>query len=233
MPTDTIGRAVLMQVGPAVVFTPANTLRGYLTRSLRDLVGYQSFDFRAGLPPTAGDDLLDRLLFALPRHEPSDLRRENPWWWPGQRASAFVRTRRRLDAMFNEVFRLSNMSSAVLWALDDFFGPINQFTVGQTIRFALMQRPVPAEGAADLHALFTLNPDVLERRWTFPTLHLISERNGLVDPSTYLRSRFAFRSKSLRERYTVEPLRDAGHIDCLIGTPAERTFERIGNFLDQ
>ncbi|MFM1991961.1 MAG: hypothetical protein RJA99_4918 [Pseudomonadota bacterium] len=233
-----IRRAVLSQGGPVLCFSPANRLRAYVMSRKRMLLGDGPWDFRASLPPTAADDLLDRLLAALPYRDDSDFDRENPWR-PDPALTSFVRTRHRLDVLFGETFPLGPIDAPVLESIDDFFGPIHLETVAQTIRFALDQRAATAVGPSSPRSGIRTDPVFLRQRWTFPTRHLVGERNGLLDASTATVANHAFRH--LRTPvgagdgplYHAEVLPGFGHQDVLIGRHALRFLEaHVAPFLD-
>jgi len=224
-----LGHVLLSQAGPVLSFSPANVLRAYVMRYARQLLGGGAWLLRAGTPPSAADDLLDRLLAALPYRDDQHFDEENPSLWVGAAATSFVRTRHRMDALYGETFRLERLPRAVRDAIDDLFGPLNLETVAQVIKFAQLQQLAAAEGAPDAYGGFRVDPATLAERWTFPTLQLQSLRNGLIDPATVQRTRYAFRH--LADRYRVEALAGMGHQDPLIGHDAQRVFERIERFL--
>lgn len=233
-----IRRAVLSQGGPVLCFSPANRLRAYVMSRKRMLLGDGPWTFRASLPTTPADDLLDRLLAALPYRDDSDFDRENPWR-PDPALTSFVRTRHRLDALFGETFPLGPIDAPVLEAIDDFFGPIHLETVAQTIRFALDQRAATVVGPNSPRGGIRTDPAFLGQRWTFPTRHLVGEHNGLLDASTATVANHAFRH--LRTPvgdgdgplYHAEVLSGFGHQDVLIGRHALRFLEaHVAPFLD-
>ena len=56
-----VGKVVLSQIGPVVVFTPANIFRAYLMSYLRDFLPLANYEFRIGPAPSLTDQLIDRL----------------------------------------------------------------------------------------------------------------------------------------------------------------------------
>ncbi|MFZ4758646.1 MAG: alkaline phosphatase D family protein, partial [Burkholderiaceae bacterium] len=221
-------RVVLSQGGPVLTFSPANRLRAYVMSRKRMLLGSGAWQTRAATPPTPADDLLDRLLAALPYRDAQDFRREFPLFAPAS-ATTFVRTRHRLDVLFGETFPLGPISDEVLASIDDLFGPIDLDTVAQTIRFATDHRAASAVGPARPAQEFRTDPAWLEKRWTFETRHVVGARNGLLDPATVTLANHTFRGR----RYTAEVLEGFGHQDVLIGRDAERFLaDHVAPFLD-
>ena len=84
-----IGRVVLSQIGPVVVFTPANIFRAYMMSYLRAFLPLANYEFRIGPAPSLTDQLIDRSLAAMPYPE-DEFDIENPWWPPAsaRRSSA-------------------------------------------------------------------------------------------------------------------------------------------------
>lgn len=221
-----VRRAVLSQIGPALQLSPANTFRGFVMRYLRHLLPVTDYEFRP--PPGAGlaDALLDRLLASLPyprvewdiANPPFAFWRRTPW----------LTTRLRMDALFGRVFNLENMPRAVLAHIDDLFGRINLETAAQPIQFAQWREITLRDGRRTF-----LQGNVVRARWTFPTLSLHSERNGLADFATIERMRDFVRLLDPRTPFEAVPLPGVGHQDTLIGTAAARMpcFDRIAAFL--
>lgn len=226
-----IRRAVLSQGGPVLCFSPANRLRAYVMSRKRMLLGDGEWDFRAAVPPTAADDLMDRLLSPMPYRDDTHFDLENPMLRPDPSRTAYVRTRHRLDALFGETFPLAPIPQQVLDAIDDFFGPIHLETVAQTIRFALDQRAASAVGPTVPGHEIRTDPAFLARRWTFPTRHFVGEHNGLLDASTVTAANHAFRH--LGDRYLAQTLEGFGHQDVLIGRDTLRFFDgHVAPFLE-
>ena len=216
-----IGRVVLSQVGPLVVFTQANIFRAYLMGWVRNLLPRARMPFRVDGEPTLGDELLDRVLATLP-YPAADFRIENPAW-PWQRAE-FVGTRHRMDALYGRDFELPNVAPALLDRIDDFFGPYNLETLSQAMHLARLKTIATRAGR---------NPYVsrehLRAYWTFPTLSIHGARNGLSDVATLSRMKAVFEDAG-RDIH-IEPFAQFGHQDCWIGRDARQVFERVDAFL--
>ena len=122
-----IRRIVLSQVGPVLVMSPANQARALIMRYVKQFVPMGNYDFRPEGDVTLADLLLDRLLATLP-YPDEEFLLENPLW-PLGAATPWVRTRRRMDALYGQVFKPENVPRRTLDHLDDFFGPMNVDTV--------------------------------------------------------------------------------------------------------
>jgi cholesterol oxidase len=226
-----IRRAVLSQVGPVVVMTPANIFRGYAMRYLRHFLPIGDYEFQ--VRPDAGlkYQLLDRLLATLPYPE-VEFDIENPFWrfW---RRTPFTGTRHRMDALYGRDFNLADkngtqlLSDRVLEYIDDLFGPLSIETVAQVIHFA--RTNVITNCAGRNEYVLPLN---LMRRWTFPTLSLHGEENGLSDLATLARLKSKFADEANIDIRT-QPFPDFGHQDSLIGKRAERVFESVFAFFKE
>ena len=105
-----VGRIVLSQIGPVVVFTPANVFRAYLMSYLRAFLPLANYEFRIGPAPSLTDQLIDRALAAMPYPE-SEFGIENPWWPPCKR-TPWVGSRHRMDALYGRDFNVENVSPA-------------------------------------------------------------------------------------------------------------------------
>ena len=218
-----LNKVVLTQVGPVVTFAPANVLRAYLMRWLRHYLPPGDYRFRIEGQPSALDALLDRLLATLPYPDAEhDL--ENPRCVTSRGRANFAATRHRMDALYGRDFSLSTMDARVLARIDDIFGPPNLETVAQTLHFARNRMITDRAGRGGY-----LDSNRIRRRWTFETLYLHSEENGLSDPATLalMEARFADEGVPLR----TEWLTGVGHQDSLIGREAHRTFEAISGWL--
>src|SRR5207249_1230637 len=122
------------------------------------------------------DMLVDRLVATLP-YPPAEFGIENPWWpWATR---PWVRSRRRMDALYGQVFKLDNMSSETLDYLDDFFGPMSVETASQVIHFARVRAITDAEGR---HVFATRNRLRRLREYQIMSIHGVE--NGLADVST-------------------------------------------------
>ena len=107
-----IGRIVLSQIGPVVVFTPANIFRAYLMSYLRAFLPLANYEFRIGPAPSLTDQLIDRVLAAMPYPE-DEFDIENPWWPPCKR-TPWVGSRHRMDALYGRDFNVENVSARTL-----------------------------------------------------------------------------------------------------------------------
>ncbi|HXF45899.1 MAG TPA: GMC oxidoreductase, partial [Burkholderiaceae bacterium] len=221
-----VRRAVLSQVGPALQLTPANTLRGFVMRYLRHMLPATEYAFRPA--PAAGrmDALLDRLLATLP-YPRAEWDIANPPWafW---RRTPWLTTRLRMDALFGRVFNLENVPRRVLAHIDDLFGRINLETAAQPIQFAQWREITLRDGRR------LLNGSAVGARWTFPTLSLHAENNGLADFATKALMEEVFRPLlTEQELLQTVALPGVGHQDVLLGTAAARMpcFDRMARFL--
>lgn len=252
-----IGRLVMSQVGPVMVLSPANVLRAYLMRYVRQYLPLQDYEFSPKSQATVADQLLDRMLATLPL-SPEEYRRENPWWPPGK-ATPWVGTRHRIDALYGKTFSLANVSDEVLDCIDDFFGPLNVETVSQVIHFARFKAITNRRGVNRF-----VIPLRLKKRLTFPMLAIHGEHNGLSDVATLAHLREVLSDagipslnpdteatqaaqkpqamheliQSVRDRLTDdEPsfmswcIPNHGHQDCLIGKDAGENCRVIADFL--
>jgi len=215
-----IRRAVLSQIGPAMVFSPENVFRSYLFSFVETLLGPLAYRFRPEGEPSLGDELLDRLLATLP-YADEELRLENPL----RGATGHLRTRHRLDALYGRTFSLRNLSAATLAQLDDFFGPLNLETLSQVLHFARQQRIANRAGRNRF-----VSREALQAHWRFPTLCLHGSQNGLADPATLQRVQRLLGDAGVPVR--AELLPGYGHQDCLIGRRSGAVFARIRDFLD-
>ena len=178
-----IGRLVMSQIGPAMVLSPANVLRAYVMRFVRDFLPLQDYQFSpAGGPALAG--LLDRVLATLPT-PPDEFARENPRWPPGK-FTPWVGTRHRIDALYARTFTLANLSDAVLDHIDDFFGPLSIETVSQVIHFARFGTVTDRTGVNNY-----ATRSRMRCKLTFPMLSLHGADNGLADVATLAQMRKA------------------------------------------
>jgi cholesterol oxidase len=229
---DSLNRVVLSQVGPLVRFTPINVLRAYVLRYLRHYLGVAAFDFRVKDAPSLAEQLLDRFLSSL-RYPASELRIENPMWQIWKR-NEFVGSRHRIDALYGRAFSLGNLDSAVLANIDDFFGPLSLETVAQGMYLA-QQRVITDRHGRNVY----LNRDTRDRRWTFPTLSIHGQDNGLVDVDTQQRIDRYFNydeatcQRLYPPRIEMKTLEGLGHQDSLIGTrgKTQDMFDAIVEFL--
>jgi hypothetical protein len=220
-----IGRVVLSQIGPVVVFTPANIFRAYMMSYLRAFLPLTNYEFRIGPAPSLTDQLIDRALAAMPYPE-SEFDIENPWW-PCKR-TPWVGSRHRMDALYGRDFNVENMSSRTLDAIDDLFGPLSTDTVAQAIHFARLGVITNRSG----RNVFVTRRNLIER-WTRerPTLSIHGVDNGLYDIATLARMEKLF-AQDLGMNFRKQPFDGIGHQDSLIGRKAGVVFDVVGRFLD-
>jgi cholesterol oxidase len=216
---ERIRRIVLSQVGPVVMMSPTNQARAFVMRYVRQLLPMGEYTFRPDGDGRMSDMLLDRLLSTLP-YPRREFRLENPRWpW---KTSPWVRTRRRMDALYGQVFELGHLSEETLDHLDDFFGPMSVQTASQVIHFAGVRAITDVQGR---HVFATPEKlrDMSERR----ILAIHGGENGLADVSTLDLLRLAFGPG----RIEVERFDRLGHQDSLIGNDTRDVFDRIVGFL--
>lgn len=216
-----IGRLVLSQVGPLVVFTQANIFRAYMMNYVRSLLPRVHYTFRVEGEPTLGDEMLDRLLSALPY--PRAERAIENHWWPFTDTS-YVGTRHRMDALYGRDFNLVNVGRNVLDKIDDFFGPLNLETVSQTIHFARVKTITDRSGRNVYVSRESL------ARWTFPTLSIHGEENGLSSVSTVQRMSGVLGDAGCP--ISTRTFKGFGHQDCWVGRKAVEVFEVVADFLE-
>lgn len=216
-----INKAVLSQVGPRVVFSPENIFRAYSLSYIRPLMPYVFYQFKRSDAADAAEQLLDRLLSALP-YPDGEFELENPLTpWA---KTAFVGTRHRMDGLYGRTFSLANLSQKTLDKIDDIFGPLNMETLSQVIRFAMHERVVNSNGENE----FVTN-ERLRKFWNFPTLSVHGDENGLADISTLGRME-ATMSAAGRD-YRTQIFNGFGHQDSLIGKGVKKNFDKINAFL--
>ena len=226
-----IRRLVLSQVGPAVLLTPANIARSYLMRYGRQLLRGANYQFRTTGQPGLADQLLDRVLAAMP-YPPGEFEQENPFWPPGQRLP-WVGARHRIDALFGRVFNLANMDADTLNHIDDFFGPFCVDTVSQVMHFARYGKVTDRSGFNRF-----VDQTRMRQRLTFPMLSLHAPQNGLADVATQTLMQTVIAPNTARpDLLTTHRLANLtlGHQDSLIGNRliTGPVFTLIGNFLQQ
>jgi cholesterol oxidase len=212
-PRGRIRRLVMSQVGPALLLAPANVARAYLMRYVKQFLAGRDYRFRPGPDDGAVDQLLDRLLAALP-YPSGEFERENPLWPPGRHVS-WVGARHRIDALFGRVLNLAHTSDATLEHIDDFFGPFNVDTVSQVMHFARYRLITDRNGFNRF-----VDPQRLRERLDFPILSLHAPANGLVDAGSRalleeLLAHHCGPNGSFRSR-RLTPV-TLGHQDSLIG----------------
>jgi cholesterol oxidase len=219
--SNQVERAAFTQVGPLVVFSPANVFRAYVLRYFLDFLP-DNYQFVPDGEPTLADDLFDRLLSTLP-YPVEEFDIENP---PGFTArTPWTRTRHRMDALYGRDFNLVNMESEMLRHIDDHFGALSLRTVAQTLNFVRYSLITNREG----HNEF-VGRSALVAKWPFPTFSVHGADNGLAHVSTVDRMRTVFADAG---RPYLEPkiIERAGHQDALVGTKRGETLAAIEQFL--
>lgn len=230
-PRSRIRRLVMSQVGPALLLTPANIARSYLMRYAQQFLRGGQYRFKPTGEPGLADQLLDRLLTAMP-YPPGEFERENPFGLSLKRLP-WVGSRHRIDALFGRVFNLANMDDDTLDHIDDFFGPFSVDSVSQVMHFARYRLITDRSGFNRF-----VNPAYLAQRLRFPMLSLHASQNGLADAATRHLMETVIKPNvgpggSLVS--VILPGKTLGHQDSLIGS-AEATapvLQRISDFLQQ
>jgi hypothetical protein len=220
-----IGRIVLMQKAPVLVYTDDNVLRAYFMQLLRRVILPEDYHFE--VPTDAGglaSGLLDRILATLP-YPDDDFRRENPMWPPWKRAP-WAGFRHRMDALYARDFSLKNVDDSTLDAIADLFGPLNLDSVAQAIHFARFNTITDGSGRA-----IDTRGDNLAARWPRDgTLSIHGVENGLVDVATVQAWESHLQRAGIPLQTRIIP--GYGHQDCLIGRNAEHdVFRHISSFL--
>lgn len=216
-----VDRAAFTQVGPLVVFTPANIFRAYAMRYLINFLP-DSYSFNP-TNPTLADDLWDRLLSTLP-YPVEEFDIENPLW-PCKR-TPWTRTRHRMDALYGRDFNLVNMEPEMLRFIDEHFGALSLKTVSSAVHFARYSMMTNFQGQNRL-----VSRRLFASHWKFPTFSVHSSDNGLSHISTVDRMQQIFDDAGCNYR---PPFTNpgAGHQDALVGSTRYVTFKKIEEFLD-
>lgn len=220
-PHPVVGRVVLSQKGPMLIYTDGNVLRAYLMQVLRRWLLPAGYQFRAERGAGVASQLLDRLLASLP-YPKADYDTENPMW----RDTPWTASRHRMDLLYGRDFNAENLRPATLRAIDDLFGPLNLDTLAQTIHFTRFNTITNQRGRGEFVTLRRLR----ERWGGIPTLLLHGAENGLVDPATQRLLERNFRAAGVPVE-APPPLPGIGHQDLLIGRGARAVFDRIEDFL--
>lgn len=220
-----IGRIVLMQKAPVLVYTDDNVLRAYFMQLLRRVILPEDYHFEVPTEQSGvASGLLDRILATLP-YPDDDFRRENPMWPPWKRAP-WAGFRHRMDALYARDFSLKNVEDRTLEAIANLFGPLNLDTVSQAIHFARFNTITDGSG----RAIDTRGATLRERWPRNGTLSIHGVENGLADVATVQ----VWDSHLKRAGVPLEKayIPGYGHQDCLIGRNAERdVFRHISSFL--
>jgi cholesterol oxidase len=221
---SSIGRLILSQKGPALVYSNANAARSYLMRGLRKLMSEQ-YDFRIPLDQGIAAGLMDRLLNLLP-YSDDEYQRENPLW--PCKTTPWVGFRHRMDMLFGRDFELEGMADKTLESIEDLFGPINMETLSQTIHF-IEQKVITNAAGRNVF----VSPQRMAARWGLvgKTMSVHGEKNGLVEVETLLAMQELMNSANLGAKYTPVRFEGMGHQDCLIGTRAIEVFDKVERFL--
>jgi cholesterol oxidase len=216
---DLVDRAAFTQVGPLVVFSPANIFRAYAMRYFIDFLP-DSYSFNPE-NPTLADDLWDRLLSTLP-YPVEEFDVENPIW-PCKR-TPWTRTRHRMDALYGRDFNVLNMEPEMLRFINEHFGTLSLKTVSSTVHFARYSL------MTDFHGYNNLVSRENFKLWRFPTFSVHGAANGLSDVLTVDRMRQILSDAGCGYGAYINP--GAGHQDALVGTTRYATLAKIEGFLD-
>ncbi|WP_244491175.1 alkaline phosphatase D family protein [Paramesorhizobium deserti] len=218
---DLVDRVAFTQVGPLVVFTPANVFRAYAMRYLIDFLP-DKYEFNPK-NPTLADDLWDRVLSTLP-YPVEEFDVENPVC-PWKR-TPWTRTRHRMDALYGRDFNVANMEPEMLRFIDEHFGALSLKTVATTLHFVRYALMTNHEGRNLL-----VSRRKFRENWVFPAFSVHGAENGLSHVSTVDRMQKILDDAG---RVYVAPFINpgAGHQDALVGTKRHATFQKIQQFLD-
>ncbi|MFA3918912.1 alpha/beta fold hydrolase [Ruegeria hyattellae] len=217
-----IRRVAFTQVGPLVVFSPVNILRGYIMKYLVGLLP-DNYQFR---PDTRSltDDILDRVLATLP-YPVDEFDIENPvipW-----KRTPWTRTRHRMDALYGRDFNAARMDPGVLEFIDEHFGALSIRTVSSTLHYARNDMMTDFRGRNKW-----VSRENFGTTWSeIPTFSLHGGENGLSDPVTVNRMEKILHDAGVHY-LKPEIVDEAGHQDALIGADRLATFEHIRTFLD-
>ncbi|MES3015771.1 MAG: GMC oxidoreductase, partial [Pseudomonadota bacterium] len=229
---ERLRRVVMSQVGPAVMFSPANVLRAFVMRYARHFLGLTRFQFRTGPKPGVANQLLDRLLATMP-YPKAEFRLENPLaFW---RRTPWTATRHRMDALYGRDFSLANVSPAFLDHIDDHFGPLSLDTVAQTIHFARFNTITDHAGYNAFVSPRQLDQNFGARRLDANSrlrlLCIHGVDNGLADITTLDLMKKMFTDVLGPDAIETLAVDHHGHQDCLVGKgAAEAVFKPIEAF---
>ena len=217
-----INKAVLSQVGPRVVFSADNMFKAYILDYFRQAMPSTTYNAQRSSTASYTENVFDRLLSVLPYPE-KERRLENPALpWVNRHYSG---SRRRLDGIYGQTFKLSNISKNTLKHIDDFFGPLNLKTISRVTQFAFHDQVTNKYGEND----FVTNEN-LQKYWKFPTLSIHGSDNGVTDIATLNRMQKTMIAAGCD--YHTEILQGFGHQDSLIGKNSIINFHKISEFLD-
>lgn len=220
-----IGRIVLSQKAPSLVYSDANVFRAYVMRVLRSVLLPENYGFAVTGGHGIAGSVFDRILSTMP-YPDDEFRRENPLL-PWQR-TPWAGFRHRMDALYARDFRLANISDETLAVIGDLFGPLNLDTVAQAIHFARFNAITDGAGRA-----IDTQGAVLAHRWPRNgTLSIHGAENGLVHPSTL--DVFGAQMQRAGVPFEARLIPNHGHQDCLIGRDAaQAVFPFIADFLER
>ena len=219
-----IRRVAFTQVGPLVVFSPTNILRGFIMRYLIEFLPDDFlYQFRPE-NPTLADDLWDRVVATLPYPiEEFDI--ENPVW-PCKK-TPWTQTRHRMDALYGRDFSADRMEQGVLDNIDEHFGALNLRTVGSVLHYARHNMMTNFRGKNDLVAR-----ELFDRAWrNIPTFSVHGAENGLSNVATVNRMEKILNDAGI-QYLGPHIIEGAGHQDALIGADRLETFEHVRTFFD-
>ena len=223
---NNIRKLVMSQVGPTVMPTPANRMKGYLARFILQHQPGIHYHFRPGTTRLLAEQMLDRLLAAqdYPRAE---MRAESPLR-PWKRLD-HIGSRRRIDGLFGRTFELDQLDKNTLLHLDDLFGPTNLATIAQAGHFARWFSITQRDGRTHF-----ISRKRLRDHWKdIPTLYLHGEKNAMMDVANRKRMRWLFDGAGLGDKLKCITYPNHGHQDLLIGKNSSAVFRDICHFLDE
>ncbi len=220
---DKINRLITTQAGLSMFASPGSQFRSYLFDLYWRVLPMDQYQYNTDKKSNVSDSLLDRLLAVLPYKNKEFIRKNplTPW-----KVAPYTKTLHRVDALFNQLFSVSQVSDNVLCHLDDFFGDFNMETLGKTIHFAKAGSVTDDNGRND----FT-SPQKIQNCLRFPILHIHGEDNALFDVSSAKRTERLLRSSQYPTE--VEIFEGIGHQDLWIGKNSVKVYERVEAFLQK
>lgn len=227
-----IHRLGMSQIAPIIHFSEGNLLRAFVLRYVRQYLPLGPYRFKPSPEDTLThkgiNDLLDQLLATIP-YPQAEWRKENPLI-PPWRTTPWAGTRRRMDLLYGRTFNLPMVSRKVLHHIDDFFGPMNLNTLSQVLHMARNKRLTNPSG----HSIYLSQRRLTQAMDNLDAMMSVhGEQNGLSD----IKGMYAFKAyvqtlgPAHDAKYTVHPIANLGHQDCLIGTrAAQDVFGHIKTF---